>query len=65
MNLKTAAFLALFGMLLLTILLTVDVVNTLLALDLIPIVDLVRSLLYLFVSLGVTAFFYAFHKTQR
>jgi len=66
MTLKNAAFLALAGMLLLTILLAADFVNTLLnvARGLIPAMALLRSLVYLFAGLTVTVYFYVFNKVQ-
>ena len=66
MTLKNAAFLAVAGMLLLTILLAADFVNTLLnvARGLIPAMALLRSLVYLFAGLTVTVYFYVFNKVQ-
>ena len=66
MTLKNAAFLALAGMLLLTILLAADFVNTLLnvARGLIPAMALLRSLVYLSAGLTVTVYFYVFNKVQ-
>lgn len=66
MTLKNAAFLALVGTLLLTILLTADFVNTVLGVlrDIIPVMALLRALVYWFASLSVTVFFFVFHKAQ-
>ena len=66
MTLKNAAFLALIGTLLLTILLSADFINAVLAVvrGLIPGMALLRSLIYLFASLAVTVFFYVFNRAQ-
>jgi len=66
MNLKSAAFLALIGTLLLTILLALDFVRTVSGVmdDMVPMMALVRSLVYLLASLSVTVFFYVFHRSQ-
>jgi hypothetical protein len=66
MSLKSAAFLALVGMLLLTILTAADFINIILGVvrGLIPAMTIVRSLVYLFASLCVTVFFYVFHGSQ-
>jgi len=66
MNLKSAALLALIGTLLLTILLAADFINTVLGVlrDVIPAMALLRSLVYLFASFCVTAFFYVFNRAQ-
>jgi hypothetical protein len=66
MSLKSAAFLALIGMLLLTILSAADFVNIILGVvrGLIPAMTIMRSLIYLFASLCVTVFFYVFHRSQ-
>ena len=66
MSLKTAAFLALVGMALLTILLALDFANLVLGFmrDVVPAMALVRSLVHLVASLTVTVFFYVFHKSQ-
>jgi hypothetical protein len=66
MSLKSAAFLALVGMILLTILLIFDFVNDVLgvAQGLLPAVRLVSSLIYTFAGLTVTVFFYVFHRAQ-
>jgi hypothetical protein len=66
MSLKTAAFLALVGMALLTILLAADFINVVLGVmrDVVPAMALVRSLVHLLASLTVTVFLYAFQKGQ-
>jgi len=66
MTLKNAAALALIGALLLTVLLAADFIRTVLGIlgGAIPAMELLRSLVYLFASLGLTVFFYVFHKTQ-
>jgi hypothetical protein len=66
MTLKTAAFLALIGMLLLTVLLAADFIKTVTGVlsDVVPAVALLRSLIYLLASLTVTVFFWVFQKSQ-
>lgn len=66
MTLKNAAFLALIGTLILTILLALDFIKTVSGVlsDVVPAMALLRSLVYLFASLSVTVFFYVFHKAQ-
>ncbi len=66
MSLKNAAFLALTGMLLLTILTAADFVNALMASirNLIPAVVVLRSAIYLFASVCVALFLYVFGRTQ-
>ena len=66
MSLKTAAFLALVGMALLTILLAADFINAVLGVmrDVVPAMALVRSLIYLVASLTVTVFLYVFQRAQ-
>ena len=67
MNLKSAAFLALVGMILLTVLLIGDFINLLLGVmrDIVPVVMLLRALIYMLASLAVTVFFWVFHRAQR
>jgi len=67
MNLKSAAFLALVGMILLTVLLIADFINVLLGVmrDIVPMVMLLRSLIYTLASLAVTVFFWVFYRNQR
>ncbi len=66
MTLKNAAFLALIGTFLLTILLAADFIKTFSGVlnDLVPPMSLLRSLDYLLASLSVTLFFYVFHRAQ-
>ena len=61
---KNAALLAFIGTLLLTILATFDFVNTVSGVlrDIVPVMALVRSLIYLLASVTVTVFFYIFYK---
>ena len=67
MNLKSAAFLALVGMILLTVLLIADFINLFLGVvrDIVPVVMLLRSLIYTLASLAVTVFFWVFYRAQR
>ena len=67
MNLKSAAFLALVGMILLTVLLIADFVNLFLGVmrDIVPVVMLLRSLIYTLASLAVTVFFWVFYRAER
>ena len=66
MNLKTAASLALAGMLLLTILAAADFIKSVSGAlnDVTSVMALLRSLVILLASLGLTAFFYVFGKAQ-
>jgi len=66
MTLKNAAFLALIGQSLLTIMLVSNLITMLLgvARDVIPVMTLFRSLGYVLASLSLVLFFYVFHKTQ-
>lgn len=66
MNLKNAASLALVGTLLLTILLAADFIKTASGVlnDVVPVMALLRSLVYLFASISVTVFFYVFNNAQ-
>ena len=61
---KNAALLAFIGTLLLTILVAFEFVNTVSGVfrDIVPVMALVRSLIYLLASLTVTVFFYIFYK---
>ena len=65
-NLKTAAFLALIGMLLLTVLETVTFFNDLTAYghDAIAVMALLGAAIRLFASLTVTVFFFSFYRAQ-
>jgi hypothetical protein len=64
MTSKSAAFLAMIGMLLLTILLAADFIHTVLGVvrEIIPAMALLRSLVYLLAGLTVTVFFYVFQR---
>jgi uncharacterized protein YybS (DUF2232 family) len=64
MTLKSAAFLALIGTLLATILLVYSFVFAVLNVmrGLIPLDTLLTSLIYAFASVTLTVFFYVFHK---
>ena len=66
MNLKNAAFLALVGTLMLTVLLIAnfifDVLNV--VRGLLPAIRLLTSFIYAFAGLGTVVFLYAFHKAQ-
>ena len=66
MTLKNAAFLALVGLILLTVLLLAGFIRDVAsAVDgLIPAINVLRSLVYLVASLTLTVFLYVFHKTQ-
>jgi hypothetical protein len=66
MTLKNAATLALVGTLLLTVLLAMDFFNSVLAVGrgLIPVMAVLRSLIYLVASLAVMIFFYVFNRQQ-
>ena len=66
MSLKNAAFLALVGMILVTILLIGGLIGDVLGVvrGLIPIMRLLTSLIYAFAGLSVVVFLYAFHKAQ-
>ena len=67
MSLKSAAFLALVGMILLTLLVIADFINVVQGVlhDLIPAMMLLRSIIYLLASIGLTVFLWAFHRAQR
>jgi uncharacterized membrane protein len=66
MNLRNATFLALVGMLILTVLMAFDFIHTVLAVvrGLIPALAIFRSAIHLFASLCVTVFFFVFHRTH-
>jgi hypothetical protein len=66
MTLKNAAFLALVGTAILTILLVSDLIFDVLNVmrGLIPATTMLSSLIHAFAALTVTVFFYVFHKTQ-
>ena len=66
MSLKNAAFLALVGMVLVTVLVLAAFIRDLSAVlnGLVPAMRVLSSLIYLLASLGVTVFFYVFYKKQ-
>jgi hypothetical protein len=66
MTLKNTSFLALVGMVLVTILLIAGLINDVVSVaqGLIPAMRLLISFLYAFAGLSVVVFLYAFHKTQ-
>jgi hypothetical protein len=66
MTLKNVSFLALIGMLFLSILVAVDFLNTVEGVlrNIVPTVALLRSLIYLFVTITVTVFFWVFNRSQ-
>jgi len=66
MTLKNAAFLALVGLILLTVLLLAGFIRDVASAvnGLIPTINVLRSLVYLVASLTLTMFLYVFHKTQ-
>jgi hypothetical protein len=66
MTLKSAAFLAFVGMLLLTVLFVFVFVRDLSSFmrDLIPILRVFASLIYLFASLTLTIFLFVFYRSQ-
>jgi len=66
MNLRNAAFLALVGMLILTLLVGVDFIRTVLSIlrGLVPALAFFRSAIYLFASLCVTVFFFVFYRSH-
>jgi hypothetical protein len=64
MNLKSAAFLALIGTILTTVLLVYNLIFSVLNVmrGLIPLDNLFSTLIYAFASLTVAVFFFVFHK---
>ena len=66
MTLKNAAFLALIGMILATVLLVAGFISDMLnvAQGLIPAMRLLTSFIHAFAALSVAVFLYAFHKAQ-
>ena len=60
MSLKSAAFLALVGTLILTLLLAADFITALTGVmrDVVPVMALLRSFVYLFASLTITIYFF-------
>ena len=67
MTLKTAALLALFGTILMTVLLVWNFVLTFLNVvrDLVPAVTLFSSFIYAFACFTVAVFFYVFQRAQE
>ena len=67
MTLKSAALLALVGMILVTAVLVSDLVFTVFNVvrGLVPAVTLFSSFTYAFGAFGVALFFFVFHKAQR
>jgi len=65
-SLKSAAFLALVAMILLTVLVLAGFIRDVSSVinGLIPAVRVVASLIYLFASLSVSVFFWVFYKRQ-
>ena len=65
MSLKSAALFALVGMILLTVLALADFLNVVLGVmrDIVPAMMLLRSLIYLLATLGVTVFLWAFYRS--
>jgi len=66
MTLKNAAFLALVGMILATILLVAGFIGDVFGVvrGLIPAMRLLTSFIYVFAGLSMVVFLYAFHKAQ-
>jgi hypothetical protein len=66
MNLKSAAFFALIGMILLTVLLAAGFIRDVSAIlaGAIAAMALLKSFIHLLASLSVTIFLYVFHKAQ-
>jgi hypothetical protein len=66
MSLKTAALLALIGMMLLTVLVAADFIKVVSGVmqDVVPAMALLRFVVYVLASLTVTVFFYVFYKKQ-
>ena len=66
MTLKSAALLALVGMILITILMVVDLAVSITGVmgSVVPPVALLKSLIYVFATLGLTMFLYVFRKGQ-
>lgn len=64
MSLKSAAFLALIGTILVAILRLYDFISTVMNVigGLVPAITLLTSLIYAFASLSVPVFFFVFHK---
>jgi hypothetical protein len=67
MSLKNAALFALIGMMVLTVFLAVDFIDTILnvARGLVPAMKLLTSFVDLLASVGLTVFLYVFGRAQR
>lgn len=67
MSLKSAALVALIGMLLLTLVVAVDFLNTVAAdiRGLVPAVKVLTSFVELVATLGLSVFLFVFHRNQR
>jgi hypothetical protein len=64
MTLKSAAFFALIGMTLLTVLLAVSFIRDVSVWGAIAPIAILKSLIHLLASLSVTVFLYVFHRAQ-
>ena len=66
MTLKNAALLAVIGVALLTLLLAMDFINTFLGVmrDIVPMMAMLRVLIYLLAGLSLVVFLYVFYKRQ-
>ncbi len=66
MTLKNASFLALIGMLLVTILVAVHFFDTIVGVsrDIVPAMEIVPCLVYLFAAIAMTLFFWVFSRSQ-
>jgi hypothetical protein len=66
MTLKTAALLALIGMILITVVCAVSFIDNLVGFlrDVTAAIALVTSLVHLLANLGLTVFLYVFHRAQ-
>jgi hypothetical protein len=67
MTLKTSALLALIGMIVLSILLAMGLLRDITGFmsGVVPMQEMLRSVIYVFASVSMVVFFYAFHKAQR
>jgi hypothetical protein len=67
MTLKTSALLALIGMIVLSILLAMGLLRDITGFmsGVVPMQAMLRSVIYVFASVSMVVFFYAFHKAQR
>jgi UPF0716 family protein affecting phage T7 exclusion len=66
MSLKSATLFALVGMLLLTVLLAIGFIRDVLGMadGVVPSMQVLSSLIHLVAGIGVTVFFFVFHKQQ-